>query len=961
MRLSGILLLAIMLTGAASAAAGDIHPALEDQLAELGENEAVKVIVYMSEQAPIAQLNADLKTRRASRSERHFDVVTALKDASLSQSNLITHLDARLGTGEVLGYTSHWISNLIVVKAVKAEIVTIASRADVRSVEPDFTPELIEPVGDWILEDNDREIGITPGLVAIGAPEVWYELGYTGLTRLIGSLDTGVDGSHPALTDRWRGNHAPWNECWLDVLDGGTTFPLDLDGHGTHTTGTMTGVAENDSIGVAWGAEWIACNAIDQGVSEDFDNDIFTALEWFTDPDGNPETIADVPDVVQNSWGVGVHLSYPSCYDLWWTAIDNLEAAGVATIWSAGNRGPDAETIGSPADRAATLTNCFSVGAVDATSYEWPYPIAGFSSRGPTTCEVPAGHEIKPELVAPGVDVYSSLPGGIYGNNSGTSMSGPHVAGVVALMRQANPNLDVDTIKEILMATVQDEGDPGEDNTYGHGHLDAYAAVSMVIEGFGTIEGSVFNASWGNLPLPGARLELLDNGYVYLTGEDGTFSGRAAPGDYTLRASMPGFASQDVPVTLLGEDVIVLDIPLADIAGPIISDVSEQITLPGGGQPNPILAIILDYSTINAAALYFRINQGSWTSTPMSWQSGDVYAGNFPPLPINTRVDYFIHAVDGLAQESIYPIAAPAEFFTLLATGQAYAYDCENPDFQWRLGVIGDDATNGLWVRADPVGTEQSGAPVNPEDDHTPDPGTQCFVTGNGEPGGSAFTNNVDNGCTTLMSPPIDISGATKAFLSYWRWFANILVTADDEFVADISSDGGASWVPLERQTLNQNYWQETFIDLEGIIPFTDEVIVRYVICDLNMPSLLEAAVDDFSVETYTPTSTGASDWTPSSGAAASLRPSRPNPWHPESGETLIAFNLNRGAKLRLQIYDISGRLVRTLVRGDFAPGSYEISWNGKDERGRAASSGVYFYRLRTDGQELSNRLVLIR
>ncbi len=68
------------------------------------------------------------------------------------------------------------------------------------------------------------------------------------------------------------------------------------------------------------------------------------------------------------------------------------------------------------------------------------------------------------------MDVYSSVPGGGYdGSYSGTSMAGPHVAGVVALMRQANPNLDVDTIKQILMDTARDEGTAGEDNTYGWG------------------------------------------------------------------------------------------------------------------------------------------------------------------------------------------------------------------------------------------------------------------------------------------------------------------------------------------------------------------------------------------------------------------------------------------------------------------------------------------------------------
>ena len=142
---------------------------------------------------------------------------------------------------------------------------------------------------------------------------------------------------------------------------------------------------------------------------------------------------------------------YEDCDYRWQAVIENCEAAGVVVTFSAGNEGPSPQTHRPPANIANTPTVNFSVGAVDAENYEWPYPIASFSSRGPSDCD---GTSIKPEVSAPGVYVYSAYPTGGYTRMSGTSMAGPHVAGVVALMRQANPDADVETIKTVLMNTV---------------------------------------------------------------------------------------------------------------------------------------------------------------------------------------------------------------------------------------------------------------------------------------------------------------------------------------------------------------------------------------------------------------------------------------------------------------------------------------------------------------------------
>jgi subtilisin family serine protease len=466
--------------------AGEIEKNFEDYLKTLSPDAYVSAIVYLTDQADIQSLNVELKKEKTTRQIRHQRVVSALmSSASQSQGEIKSYLNSKKSEGSVKGYTSYWIMNLMVIEAKRSEIERIAARSDVERVEENFKVSLIEPVGKRDSSESSKGIGVTPGLRAINAPQVWHELGYTGLGRVLGNIDTGVDGTHPALSGRWRGNHAPWQQCWRDAVGFGDTIPHDYYGHGTHVMGTLTGLgaATGDTIGVAWQAEWIADNAINQNTGSAFDNDILDAFQWMTDPDGNPGTIDDVPDIVQNSWGIDHRFSgYSDCDYRWQTVIDNCEAAGVVVTFSAGNEGPNAQTQRSPANICNTPVTNFSIGAVDATHYNFPYPIASFSSRGPSDCNTSV---IKPEVVAPGVTVYSSVPGGTYEqtNWDGTSMAGPHVAGVVALMRQANPDLEVDSIKQILINTARDLGTHGEDNDYGYGVIDAYAAVLAVVNG----------------------------------------------------------------------------------------------------------------------------------------------------------------------------------------------------------------------------------------------------------------------------------------------------------------------------------------------------------------------------------------------------------------------------------------------------------------------------------------------
>ncbi len=949
----------------AAAQAGNLSPDLQSVLAETQPDQSVSVIVHLTEQAPIAQMNTDMRLTRTPLIKRHQDVVLALKQAATSQDALLFELDTGIYASDVVGYTSYWISNLVVVEALPEAIEHIAARSDVDWVEPNFTAVLIEPIyadGGALPDDPQRSIGLAPGIAAVRADEVWYTYGFTGAGRLVGSCDTGVDGNHPALSDRWRGaNGHAWQECWLDVLGGGTSFPTDNGDHGTHTTGTMTGLAPNDSIGVAPGAQWIATNLINQGVGGGFDNDVIQSYQWFTDPDGDPATNDDVPDAICNSWGV--HSGFPgysSCDSRWWVLIDNCEAAGVVTVWAAGNEGPNAYSIRSPGDRATTLTNAFSVGAVNGNS-GYPYPIWTYSSRGPTTCNVPSLNRTKPEISAPGVNVYSSVPGGGYqGGWSGTSMATPHVAGVVALMREANPNLDADSIKLILMESAVDHGVTGEDNTYGWGMLDAMAAVEAAMTGYAQLTGTISNRSYGDVPIPDAQISLLYTEYSFTSDIDGYYESMVPAADYTVQVTVPGFAVAEAAASLPPDEVTVLNFALTDIAGPVITNVLEQFSWPDEVGPYNITADLFDLSSIGLAKVIYRVDGGPWQEVVMTTLA-DSFSGPIPGQPANSVIDYYIWAQDGTGLESVEPFDAPGSFYTMYVTNNIYSWNVENPeDPQWQVGLPSDDATGGLWERAEPVGTWNGDEPVQADEDHTPDPGVLCFVTGNGEPGGPPLLGDIDNGCTTLLSPTFDLTGAERAFVTYWRWFTQYGAFSDDEFEISVSDDDGSTWLLIDSISETANYWSYVSVELTGMIEMNNQIVFRFLACDAGGAGVVEAAIDDFSVETLGQIIVAVDDEenvAPTRRVFA-LAQNHPNPFNPL---TTINFSLPQSEQVKLAVYAMDGHRVASLLSDQLPAGAHQVTWNGKNDRGQQVASGTYFYRLQAGANVATKRMVLLK
>jgi subtilisin family serine protease len=224
-------------------------------------------------------------------------------------------------------------------------------------------------------------------------------------------------------------------------------------------------------------------------------------FEWFLAPtkvDGTEPDPSKAPHVIANSWSCPEQEGcVPENFDLMRTAIENHRAAGVMVVTSAGNSGGQGcESVSTP---PSIFAAAFAVGATNIED-----TITGFSSRGPATL---SGDTIlQPQVVAPGANIRSSIRNNGYANFSGTSMSGPHTAGAVALLISALPELagNVDGLERIFRESAtplfssQDCGDyPGDQHpnaVYGYGLINLAAAYELGQELVSTEENEVISA-----------------------------------------------------------------------------------------------------------------------------------------------------------------------------------------------------------------------------------------------------------------------------------------------------------------------------------------------------------------------------------------------------------------------------------------------------------------------------------
>ncbi len=442
-------------------------------LSDLAAEGTAEFIIMMADQADLsaAYVITDWETRGA------YVYNTLVAHAASSQANIKTYLD-----NQGVTYQTFVSVNGLLVRGNTTLVNELAARPDVGYLVTNGSVALERPgLNGW------QQTAVSPstiewGVALVNADDVWNTYGVTGTGIVVANIDSGVEWTHDALENAYRGNDGDHNYNWYHPTSpagcDGSAAPCDNDGHGTHTMGTMVGDdGGNNQIGVAPGATWVACKGC-EGNSCSFEA-LLMCADWTlapTDLNGlNPDP-SQRPNIVNNSWG-------GSGGDFWYAgAVTAWRASGIFPQFSGGNRGPSCSVSGSPGDYGIS----FSAAAVDINSV-----VAGFSSRGPAAVT----GILKPDISGPGASVRSSVPGNSYALFSGTSMASPHVAGVVALLWAADPELvgQVDQTMWLLQQTATPlyttDGCGGDtptshpNNTYGWGLVNAETAVSTSLSG----------------------------------------------------------------------------------------------------------------------------------------------------------------------------------------------------------------------------------------------------------------------------------------------------------------------------------------------------------------------------------------------------------------------------------------------------------------------------------------------
>jgi hypothetical protein len=419
---------------------------------------------------------------------------------------------------------------------------------------------------------------------------------------------------------------------------------------------------------------------------------------------------------------------------------------------------------------------------------------------------------------------------------------------------------------------------------------------------------------------------------------------------------------------------------------PVISNVNCANWVPAAADPIVVSANIVDDDAVSSANVWYRdsdgVTPGAWMSAAMSNTGGDVWSGTIPGGHSASMVDFYVEATDSGAQTVTQPGDAPAGFFTV-AVGMTSIYDMQyvHPDSASQGAALDGQFLNISGV-VTAAGLTQAGAAskfIVQEPEVSPDWGTYAF--------GAVLVYESSAKYPYFQGDVVEIGGVCDEYFGQTEMIphnaeaVNLVAfgsdlppasrvdtrTLADDNAADVDGDGfmGEAWESVWVEAhlaavvdttgfAQYNEWDisstgakadslivDSFSQLAYSAQLGDVVSVTSWL-DYNFGSFRLRPIDDSYVVLSGATAVG--DETPTVERLGGFRAIAPNPFNPI---TKIQFAVNHSSLVQLNVYNIRGEKVRTLVQDTLPANEYTMAWDGTDDSGRSVASGSYFARLR--------------